>query len=111
MSLYTLMTHTVTTYRLVATTGIKKAYIANLTDQQCLIQPISAEFAQKTGMVFDRSFNCFVPLGTDLQIGDKVVDQDSKEYRVAGSLKRNYGVYTQHLTFLLTEETGATPNQ
>lgn len=111
MSLYTLMTHTMNTYRLTATSGIKKEYTANLINQQCLIQPISPEFAAKTGLVFDRTYNCFVPLGTDLQIGDKTIDQDGKEYRVTGSLKRNYGVYTPHLTFLLSEETGATPNQ
>lgn len=106
-----MMVHLMTTYRLTSTTGIKKTYQANLTDQQCLIEPISPEFAQKTGLLFGRTYNCFVPIGTDLQIGDKVVDQDSKEYRVTGSLKRNYGMYTSHLTFLLSEETGATPNQ
>jgi hypothetical protein len=111
VSLYSVMVHTLTTKRMKSGVGIQKTYQINLASQQCLIQPISAEYAAKTGLVFDRSFNCYVPIGTDIQIGDRGTDQDGKQYMVSGSLKRNYGVYGPHLTFILTEQVTSTPDQ
>lgn len=102
--------NTITTYRLTATVGIQKSWRQNLISQACLIQPVTPEFAAKTGMVFDRTYNCMVEVGTDIQIGDKVTDQDGKKYQVTGSLNRNYGFNTQHTTYLLNEETQATPD-
>lgn len=105
-----LMFNTITTYRLTATTGIQKAYQVNLTNQGCLIQPVTPEFAQKTGMVFDRTYNCLVPIDTDIEITDRAIDQDGKTYSVTGSLNRNYGYSVQHTTYLLNEESKATPD-
>jgi hypothetical protein len=62
-------------------------------------------------MVFDRSYYCQVDIGVDIQIADRVVDQDGKSYNVTGSRKGNFGITTQHITFLLNEESQATPDQ
>jgi hypothetical protein len=101
--------HTITTSRLQTTAGIRNEYTTNLTDYPCLIQPITAEFAAKTGMVFDSSYFCITQYPTDMQIGDKVVDQDGQSYQVTGSLNRNYGFNVPHVTFLLTEEMKKAP--
>ena len=75
-----------------------------------MIQPVSAEFASKINEVFGRTYHLFVPINTDIQIGDKIIDQIGKEYRITGSLNRNYG-RNPHLTFIMTEEVKANPDQ
>ncbi len=112
MSFNSLLTHRVTTYRnLPNGTGIQKSYQQNLINQPCMIQPLSAAYAAQANMVFGRAYNLFVPLGTDLQLSDKLVDQDGKSYEISGSLKRNYGA-NAHLTFLINETlTAGIPDQ
>jgi hypothetical protein len=100
----------ITTYRLTATVGIQKSYQKNLTNQPCLIQPITPEYAQKTGMDFDRSYFCQTDIGVDIQTTDRVIDQDGKSYQVSGSRKGNFGMTTQHVTYLLSEEAQASPD-
>lgn len=102
--------NSITTYRLKSTVGIQKSYVQNLVNQPCLIQPITPEYAQKTGMVFDRSYFCQTDIGVDIQISDRVIDQDGKKYQVTGSRKGNFGITTQHVTYLLNEEVQATPD-
>lgn len=110
MSFDSLMVHQINTFRLKAGVGIQKTYQKNLINQQCMIQPMSPEYAAKSGMTFGRAYHCYVPLGTDIQMTDKLIDQDNKTYMISGSLKRNYGS-VPHLTFLMTEEVAAIPDQ
>lgn len=111
MSFNTLLTHTVTTYRNLPTgVGIQKSYRQNLLNQPVMIQPLSAEYAQSVNETFGRSYNMFVPYGIDIQIADKIIDQDGKEYRVKGSSKRNYGS-VEHNTFIISEQVTSTPDQ
>lgn len=105
MSFIGLLQHQITTYRRSAGVGIQRTWQTNLSEQSCFIQPVSAEFAVKTGNVFGRTYNLFTDTAVDIQVGDKVIDQSNKEYRVSGSLNRNYG-RNPHLTFIMTEETG-----
>ena len=112
MSFNTLLSHTITTYRNKPTgIGITKSFQINLLNVAALIQPVTAEYANKINEVFGRTYNLYLPLGTDVQISDKIIDQDAKEYRVTGSLKRNYGVSEPHLTFIITEQVTSTPDQ
>jgi hypothetical protein len=62
-------------------------------------------------MVFDRTYNCLVDPNVDVQISDRAVDGNGKSYSVTGSLNRNFGLNVQHVTFLLNEESQATPDQ
>src|SRR5580765_3497943 len=110
MSFTGLLIHQITTYRNRLTgVGIQRGYILNLQDQPCLIQPVSAEFANKINEVFGRTYNLFVDLTVDIALGDKIVDQDGKEYRVTGSQRRNYGASAPHLTFVITEQVKSGP--
>lgn len=110
MSLLGLMEHRLTISRMKSGAGIQRIYQSIKINQPCLIQPVTAEYAAKTNQVFGRSYNCFLPIGTDVEISDKAVDQDGKEYRVTGTLKRNYG-RNPHLTVWLTEQSKNTPDQ
>ena len=76
-----------------------------------MIQPLSPEYAAKNYNVFGRAYHLYVPLGSDVEIGDRVTDQDGKTYNISGSLLRNYGQHGQHITFWMTEEVGQTPDQ
>lgn len=105
MPLTSMFFHRITTYRLRAGTGVQKSYTANLRSLPCFIQPMSAEFSTKIDMVFGKSYYCYTSLNADLKQGDKVIDQDGKEYRVSGSQKRNYGSQP-NLTFYLSEQAG-----
>lgn len=77
----------------------------------CLIQPVTAEFASKTDFNYGRSYNCFVPLGTDIQISDRCIDEFGKTYQVAATLNRPYGSNVPHLTVILEEEPMEGPDQ
>lgn len=105
MSFLTMLQHRLTTYRLQNGTGVGKTYQPNLTDEPCLIQPMSAEYAARVGMTFGRSFYCYTAINADIKLGDKVIDQDGREYRVNGTMKRNYGL-NQNMCFYLAEQAG-----
>lgn len=100
------LTHRITTKRLQSTGTMGKSYVVNLQDYPVMIQPMSAEYAAKLNMTFGRSYNMYTQLGADIKNSDTVIDQDGKEYRVNGSLRRNYGGGA-HITFYLTEQAGA----
>jgi len=108
MTLYSLLTQSATVSRLQQGVGLKSTYQVVEQSLACLIQPVTAEYAQVTGMVYGRTYNGYFKLGADIQINDRVTDQDGKVYGVTGSMKRNYGSFP-HLTILLTEQpaTGA----
>lgn len=109
MSYQTMLQHSVLTYRLKQGTGVGRVFTANLTDEPCLIQPMNAEFSARVGMTFGRSYFCYTNIATDIKLGDKVVDQDGKEYRVSGSMKRNYG-FNQNMCYYLAEQAGDSLN-
>ena len=110
MSFPGLMVHVITTYRMQATVGIQSSFVKNLSNVNCMIQPVSGEFGKKVNDVFSRSYNLYVPTGIDIQIGDKVTDQLGKSYQITGSEERNYGSIP-NLTFTMNEEVKITPDQ
>lgn len=103
MSLSSFFVHTITVSRRLATTGFKSSY-QTVGTFSCNIQPVTAEYAAVNGMVFGRTYNAYLSDAADIQIDDKLIDQDGKEYRVTGTQKRNYGYSQPHLTLMLSEE-------
>lgn len=107
MSFESLLSDLIDIYRLAQqNNGIVTSYGTEPYNEgvPCLIQPITAEFAAKTDYVFGRSYNCFVPIDTDIKISDRVIDEFGKTYQVNATLNRPYGAAVPHLTVLLTEE-------
>lgn len=111
MSYSNFLIHRIEVSRLQTVSGFKQVYQVVEKTLPCNIQPVIAEYASVTGMVYGRTYNCFLKLGADIQIGDRVIDEDNKEYRVTGSLKRNYGNSAPHLTVVLTEQSAAGNDQ
>lgn len=112
MSLIDLLSDTIDIYRTTQGPGVQTSYgTAPLNSGlNCLIQPFTGEYFGKTNDAFGRAYNCFLPLGTDIMISDRVIDQNGKVYQVTGSFNRAYGQNTQHLTVTLTEEPTAGPD-
>jgi hypothetical protein len=106
MSFFGMLTDTISTQRLKYTSNTNSSYKTNLTGQPCLIQPVSPEFAAKTGFAFGKSFKCFLPIGTDIVMSDKVTDEFGNLYTVTGSLNRPYGMNTQNLQVILEQQAG-----
>lgn len=108
MSLNNLLTNTLDIYRTQQGPGVQTKYGILTEGVPCLIQPQVGEFYAKTGMNYGRTYNCLMPLNTDILISDKVIDQDGIKYQVTGFFRRNYGSgAVQHMTVILTEETTA----
>ncbi len=105
MSFRTLLTHTVSIYRLTASSGIKQDYQSVVTGQKALLQPLSEQNAAIEGMVFGKGYQGFFPSGTNIQAGDKVIDANSVEYRVAGIKKFDYGS-NNYVLVLMQREVG-----
>lgn len=103
MAFESFFVHTATISRLQQGVGIQSNYVEVESSLPCLIEPVTAEFASVTDMVYGRTYNGYFRLPADVQIGDKIIDQDSKEYRVTGTSKRNYGA-NPHITVLMTEQ-------
>jgi len=90
--------------------GIQKSYQANLVDQPCMIQPLSATYSAQLNMVFGKAYNLFLPLGTDVIATDHITDQNGKKYTVTGSQLRNYGNSAPHATYIITEQVVGGPD-
>jgi hypothetical protein len=102
--------HTVSVSRLLQGSGVQSVMTVVDAAVACNIQPVTAEYAQVTGMVYGRTYNGYFDLGADIQISDVLVDQQGKRYQVTGTLERNYSG-EPHITALLSEQPKASPDQ
>ena len=113
MSFDGLMSDTIDIYRAQAGPGVVTSYGDTPYNPgvPCLIQPVQGEFISKTDMNYGRPYTCLVAMETDLNLSDRVIDENGKTYQVTGSLNRDYGSpAVQHLTFMLTEEASQGPD-
>jgi argonaute-like protein implicated in RNA metabolism and viral defense len=70
--------HTATVSRLVLnSTGIRSNYTEVESSLSCLIEPVTAEFASITDMVYGRTYNAYFRLPADIQIGDRIITEQS----------------------------------
>lgn len=60
-----------------------------LATSTCFVQPINAEESQLYGLVFSKSFRCYVPIDTDIKIGDRVI-YGGETYGVRGVNTHDY---------------------
>jgi hypothetical protein len=114
MSLEALLSDTVDIYRVVGGAGIVTSYNMNsplYSGVSCLIQPMVPEFTAKTDFTYGRLYRCLLPINTDIQLSDRVIDENGKTYQVTGTLNRDYGIAVQHLTVTMTEEAKEGPDQ
>lgn len=95
---------TASVQRLKQGTGVQSIFTVESTER-CLIQPVTGEFASVTDMVYGRTYYGFFRSGADVQIADKIVDQNGREFHVTGIMLRDYGG-SPHLTALMTEDSG-----
>lgn len=110
MSITHLLTHTVSVKRSASAGGVKHTYqpVAGLEAVPCLIQPLSPEDSATLADAYGSDFKGFFAAGTDIQIGDKLTDQDSRDFSVRGIRQRNYGpAAMQHLEVLLGADRSA----
>lgn len=112
MSFDSLLSDTIDIYRAQPGAGITTSYgdAPYNSGVACLIQPVTEEYDSKTSMNYGREYNCFVPLGTDINFADRVIDEFGKIYQVMGTANRPYGFNVQHLTVQLTEEATQGPD-
>lgn len=108
MSLNSLLNMTVDIYRAGAGVGIQTGYSLLNEGVPTMIQPITGEMFSKTGMNYDKAYNALFPMGTDIIVSDRVIDNHGTTYQVTGFYNRPYGSgAVQHITAMLTEELGA----
>lgn len=105
MSFSRLLTHTVSIKRLGAGSGVQQTYSTAATGVSTLIQPLDPESQQAANLAFVNAYKAFMLFGTDVRVGDRLTDQDSRVYAVRGVRNRNYGSLTHIELFL--EEDGA----
>lgn len=106
MSLASLLTHAVAVSRLVDGAGITRAYEQVSASVPCLVQPLDAESSQQAGMSFGSAFRVWFLPDADIQVGDRLEDQQSRNYTVRGVNLRDYGI-NQHLDVLVEQDAGA----
>lgn len=85
--------HTVSIARK-TTTGNKRAFAIVSTGVPCHIQPQTGVFENGQWGRVDKSFLLFSR--TAILVGDKLTDQDAKEYEVVGSQELTFGGRTHY---------------
>lgn len=91
--------HTGTLLRTTESLG-KYTYASNGT-VNCFLQPLSNQEAIDYSIVFSKASACYMPIGTDIESGDRITVL-SKTYGVKGIKKYQYGGLT-HLKAILAE--------
>lgn len=104
MSVEALFNSKLTVSRLVSGTGMQKSFQA-IGTVGCIIQPLSRNEQSIQSESFGELFKAFVSEGTDVLIGDKVVDEHNQRYNVDGSTDKNFGVGGRHIMLELTLDT------
>ena len=91
MGISSLYNKTVSTERLATVSGsYKQEWSSNLVSLSCTIHQTSGEQNNLGGSAFYQPFKLWCAVDTDIQIGDKVIDDD-KTYVVKGVSKYDYG--------------------
>lgn len=80
--------HTATIHRK-AKVGTKYTF-ATLASTSCFLQPLDDEKSQLYGIAFSKSFKCYLPDGTDIAEGDRMLI-NGDTYGVKGVSAFNYG--------------------
>lgn len=96
-----LLPHRLTFHRL--NDAEPQEYAAVGSAVRAMIQPMDAENAAAHGMAHDRSFDAWVRIDVDCEIGDKAQDQDGRWYQVSGKELLNYG-RQQHIALRLSRQ-------
>jgi hypothetical protein len=105
MSLSNLYNKTVSTERLGAVEGSKKeAWEENLASLSCAIHPVEGSQSEMLEGGFFNTFKMFCASGTDLLVGDRVIDGDDT-YTVKGSKSYNFAgnATIQHMNITLVK--------
>jgi hypothetical protein len=95
MTLGSLLEHSVSVSRLVASTGIKQAFSEVATDVPCMIQPLNPEDVETT-TGFGSDYKVFFKVDQDIQQGDRLTDSVGRVFSVRGIRLRNYGPSQMH---------------
>lgn len=99
MSINRQFNKTVNTQRL-ATVGAshKETWSTNLTNLECAIQPAGSEQSSLGDGAFYKLYKMWCAIDTDLQIGDRIID-DTTTFTVKGVSYHNYGsTENQHVS-------------
>jgi hypothetical protein len=83
MTLLNLYTNKVVISRLTTVSGDKMSY-ATATAEYCNIQKLSDEKTLNIGQAVGKTFKLCIAEDTDIQVGDKLKDEHSNEYKVVG---------------------------
>lgn len=81
--------NTATTARETTVSGIKKAYSAYLESFACHVQPLEQEVTSDLAGGFGQNWLMVCPV-LDIREGDKVIVDESTEYRVTGVENYNF---------------------
>ena len=80
-------------------TGNKKTFAQVVADVPCHIQPLSPTYQNGQWGRIQKEYRIFC--GTQLLIGDKVVDQDGNNYEVFGAVSHDFRIGQRHYEALL----------
>jgi len=81
MSLLNLFTNKIVVSRLTAVSGNKTAY-STVTSECVNIQRMSEERTTRIGGAIGKTFRMYAEENADIQVGDKLIDEDSNEYKI-----------------------------
>ena len=96
-----LFTHQLVIRRLRTVSGYKRSFQSTATVDG-LVQNMSKEKAQVLGITESRPFIGYIDIGSNVRIGDVVINYDGKRYEVKDITKKDYGINT-HLECVLIE--------
>lgn len=105
MSIANLYNKTVTTQRLSDVAGTKKeAWSQNLASLSCAIHPVDGNQQEMLEGGFFNTFKMFCDEGTDIKVGDRVIDGDDT-YTVKGLKSYNFAgnAMVRHLNITLVK--------
>lgn len=108
MTFVNLRTKEITILRLGTSSGDRLTFSTTVTSDYVNIQPASARKSLEVTGAVGKLYTIYADIGLDIRDGDKIVDEDGREYDVvAGGLNDNYdfGTMVQHKEILVTRVT------
>jgi hypothetical protein len=93
---------TITGSRLTDKGNGKRAFATVVTAENVAIQEMDARSREQIDMVQDRGWTAYANIDLNVQKGDKWVDSNGVEYKVAEVTKKDYGI-NEHLELILIE--------
>lgn len=80
----------------------KRTFTTTATAVNAAIQELDRDARMQLDLTQDRAWTAYFDIGTDIQEGDKIVDDSGVTYKVDEVTKKNYGI-NQHLQVILVE--------